>query len=353
MAGGLALGVTPVASAATSVSASTNVSNRPDGGHGTPSVWADDTFTRTLTVTLDSTAADCGSTTPPGDSCYAVQLSDSGKFTTRPGAGAPNANNPSVGAGLSIAAPAVTGTFSGGYTQHVFSNTAPDASLVPATENDQGSTTGPGFHSTEAWFKQAFPSTAAFGTTQDGDYSWTYSTGCETWTDSSANNDGNSVGDGNITGKTCATVPPPSTVVIGPGEVSSFLTHSVTCLDNSGFRWVAGNPLQEWACGAAGGQDQQFELFTKDSVTQLRALAPAGKPQGPWCVTAPAGTGRLTIQPCDSANASQHVAKQGSKYVFTGDAGDVMDIRGASSANGTAVIAYPPNGGKNQQWSLP
>jgi hypothetical protein len=30
-----------------------------------------------------------------------------------------------------------------------------------------------------------------------------------------------------------------------------------------------------------------------------------------------------------------------------------MDLRAFSTTNGNAVIAYPQNGGKNQQWSLP
>jgi hypothetical protein len=46
------------------------------------------------------------------------------------------------------------------------------------------------------------------------------------------------------------------------------------------------------------------------------------------------------------------VTKAGPYYVFT-DTGSVMDLRGFSTVNGTAVIAYPQNGGKNQQWSLP
>ena len=71
----------------------------------------------------------------------------------------------------------------------------------------------------------------------------------------------------------------------------------------------------------------------------------------PWCVTAPGAVGQLTIEVC-TGTGGQVVKKQGPYYVFTAT-GDVMDLRAFSTANGNAVIAYPQNGGKNQQWSLP
>ena len=40
--------------------------------------------------------------------------------------------------------------------------------------------------------------------TEGTTWSWTYSTGCESWTDSAANGDGNQAADGNVTGKACA-----------------------------------------------------------------------------------------------------------------------------------------------------
>ena len=60
---------------------------------------------------------------------------------------------------------------------------------------------------------------------------------------------------------------------------------------------------------------------------------------------------RLTINIC-TGTGGQVVKKEGAYYVFTAT-GDVMDLRASSTANGNAVISYPQNGGKNQQWSLP
>ena len=82
-----------------------------------------------------------------------------------------------------------------------------------------------------------------------------------------------------------------------------------------------------------------------------KRVAPTSVSSSPWCVTAPGGTGRLTISAC-TGTGGQVVKKEGAHYVFTGT-GDVMDLKAASTANGNAVIAYPQNGGKNQQWSLP
>ena len=75
---------------------------------------------------------------------------------------------------------------------------------------------------------------------------------------------------------------PPTGVV---GEISSFTDYSYSCLDNSNYTWANGNPIQLWKCGAAGGADQQFTLATVGGHQVLEAVAPAGKPQGPWCVT--------------------------------------------------------------------
>jgi hypothetical protein len=358
-AAGVALGVlslsTSAASAATS--ASTAVSNRPDGGHGTPAIWADDTFTRTLTVNVDATDTNCGPVTPAGDSCYAVTLSDHGTFTTRPGAGAPNVNSPHVGAALSITSPAVTGNFSGGYTQHVFSDNAPDSSLVPASEDDHGVSTGTGFHSTENWYKQAFPASTSFGTVQDGAYSWTYDTsGCETWVDSSSNNDGNSVGDGNITGKVCVTTPPPPPV-IGPGQVSTFSNHSVSCLDNTGGHLAAFNPLEIWRCN--GNNNQQWKLVPigNSGTYQMKLAA-----NDHWCVTAPNGTGRVVLGVCAAAPRQTITPVHGAGACHCGvyyrfptafDGGRVLDDAAFNTSNGAKVIVYPFNGQRNQAWSLP
>ena len=70
-----------------------------------------------------------------------------------------------------------------------------------------------------------------------------------------------------------------------------------------------------------------------------------------WYVTAPGAFGQLTSQFC-TGTGGQVVSKRGPYYVFTAT-GSVMDLRARSTTNGNSVIAYPQNGGKNQQWSLP
>ena len=135
------------------------------------------------------------------------------------------------------------------------------------------------------------------------------------------------------------------------GPISTFVNHSASCVDNTGFNWAAGNPQQIWKCGAAGGADQNFRLATYNGAEVLQAVAPATASASPWCVTAPSAAGQLTIQFC-TGTGGQVVKKEGPYYVFTAT-GDVMDLRAFKTTNGNEVIAYPKNGGKNQQWSLP
>jgi Ricin-type beta-trefoil lectin domain len=144
--------------------------------------------------------------------------------------------------------------------------------------------------------------------------------------------------------------PSPLPVSGAAGAISSFTDYSWSCLDNSNFNWAAGNPLQLWQCGAGGGADQQFQFATSGGQQVLQAIAPAGKPQGPWCVTDHGFRGRLTIEPC-TGSVNQQVSKHGPYYVF-GD-GNVMDDAGFNARNGAAVIGYTQNGGRNQHWSLP
>lgn len=217
VAGPIAAAV-PAFAGTVSITASTDVSNRPDGGHGAGTYWADDSFVRTLTITTDSTVGDC-----PGIAatytCYKASIADSGSFKTIPNRGAPNPNYPQVGTDATIAFPAVTGSLSG-TADFVFSaDQAPSAANVPASEDDQGKLPA---DSTSTWYELAFPSGTHFHGPGIGDYSWTYKTGCESWTDSSTNGDGDQNGDGNITGKTCATPPPPPSTSVYGDEVNSF-----------------------------------------------------------------------------------------------------------------------------------
>ncbi len=345
-------GLAASASAATGVTATTQITDRPDGGNGAGTYWADDTFTRTLTITADTTTTDCGSTVPMGSTCYVATLADSGTFTTIPGRGAPNPNNPTPGADLTEASPAVTGSMTGSDTFHFFANQSPHASLVPAAENDQGEPPT-GNHTTSNWFKLAFHPTTTFTDVTENPWSWTYKTACEQWVDSSTNNAGDDPSDGNITGKSCLPAP------VGPGVVSSFTDYSQSCLDNSDFTWKAYNPLQLWKCGAAGGVDQQLTLVALSSSSyELRFVDPAGV-SGSWCVTAPDGVGRLVLGVCKGA-ARQTVTlisgagncRCGVYYKF-GNSGLVMDDWAYNATNGAAVGTYYLNGGRNQGWGEP
>jgi hypothetical protein len=191
----------------TTVTAVTHVSDRPDNGHGTPPVWAYDTFDRTLTVTLASPQpATLPTGIPAGDLAYTVTIADKGSFRTILGAGAPD----QAAGGLKISH-SVKGSVNGTYALTAYAPAADAlAGTVPAAEEDNFSAATNGFVSTGDWAKQAF-ATQAGVTVSGGAYSWTYATGCETWTDTSSNGDGNFAADGNITGKICKPVPPPVT----------------------------------------------------------------------------------------------------------------------------------------------
>jgi hypothetical protein len=140
----------------------------------------------------------------------------------------------------------------------------------------------------------------------------------------------------------------------GVGPISTFVNHSASCLDNRGFTWADGNPQQLWDCGASGGADQNYRIADFDGTTVLQAVAPAGTTGGPWCVTsrgAGATTRGLVIETCGTGSGSQAIQKTGAEYQFSN--GLVMDDAGFDTANGSAVIGYGANGGKNQMWSLP
>ena len=328
---GLALPGT--ASAATTVSAATTFHAHPDSGnHGD---WANDDFNRSASVTLvgaDSTLTDCGS---KATTCfkYTGTIGDAGSFLVISGAKSPQAGVTETGT------PA--GTFQGGADVTFFaSSDTPSAAGVPAN------VTGAGPVSTTDWVEQFFASGTTFGAGPAlSNWGWAYSSPatCENWSDTLGNGSGAQPADGDITGVShCRSA---------TGPISTFVNYSASCLDNSGFNWAAGNLQQIWKCGAAGGVDQNFRLATYNGAEVLQAVAPANVSDSAWCVTAPGAVGQLTIQYC-SGTGGQVVSKQGPYYVFTA-AGYVMDLRARSTVNGNAVIAYPKNGGKNQQWSLP
>ncbi len=327
------LAVPGTANAATNASATTAFHAHPDSGnHGT---WATDDFTRTASVTYVGVApalSDCGSA---ATSCFQYQglIKDVGSFSVISGAKSPQAGVTVTGT--------PSGPFLGGSDVKFFSSSdTASASGVPA------SVTGAGPVSTTNWVEQFFPAGTTFGSGPDlTDWIWGYSSPatCENWVDAIYNSSGSLPADGDITGV--------SHCLTATGPISTFVNHSASCLDNRDFTWVGGNPQQIWTCGAAGGQDQNFRLAIYNNAEVLQAVAPPAVSDFPWCVTAPGAHGPLTIQAC-SGTGGQVVKKEGPYYVFTAT-GSVMDLRAYSTASGNAVIAYPQNGGKNQQWSLP
>lgn len=140
------------------------------------------------------------------------------------------------------------------------------------------------------------------------------------------------------------------------GEVQS-IQNLGQCLDNSNFGWHTGNPLQMWACGAAGGVDQQFSW----NGAHLMAIQPSSvttaPPSNGWCVTSSTKGAALTIRPCaatpvDPDYVGQQMFLFDGVYEFTGN-GLVVDAKGRSVANGTVVDGWNLNDGLNQQWTLP
>lgn len=167
----------------------TQLSNRPDGGHG--GTWATDTIQRNLTIHH------------VGGDAYTATVTDEGSFVTIPGAGTPNQAVPYAGdvVTTSRVAGAMT-SLAGTVTYSFTADRAPDFSLVPTSESG-APVSGP--QTTSLWFEQAFPAGTNFtgGLT---DYSFSYRLKCpqqfaaQSWTDSQSNGDGNLPGDGNIFG---------------------------------------------------------------------------------------------------------------------------------------------------------
>jgi hypothetical protein len=202
----------------TVTTAVTQVRNRPDsGGNG---YWANDKFTRTLTLTYQ------GKTGPAAfPYAYTAQVSDKGTFLDLPGQLTPNQGGHNLGKVLRPVQVAGTMTGSGYYAEffssvkanspHSFYNLG-----VEIAENDHGSVTGLNFHPSSTWPAQAFPAGAAFSVPLSEiqfDYVYTvpaYNTtkvvnghqvivkhAAQTWEDSSWNGAGQYKADGNITGR--------------------------------------------------------------------------------------------------------------------------------------------------------
>jgi hypothetical protein len=176
------------------VRAQTLVADRPDGGNGSPDpYWADDTFTRGLTITLT------GGT--PGDWTFTATIADMGTFTTIPREQTPNQAPPYTG---DVIGSRVTGIMNGradySFTASELPSAAPNAG-VTAYENDHGNVPS---DSTSTWYELAFPAGTTFGGAGIGDWSWSYVAFAwpvfQGWVDASGNGGGDLAGDGNIEG---------------------------------------------------------------------------------------------------------------------------------------------------------
>jgi ricin-type beta-trefoil lectin protein len=152
-----------------------------------------------------------------------------------------------------------------------------------------------------------------------------------------------------------------STTVSTVGEIAN--ANSGKCLDVTGGAFSDGTKLQQWTCGAKSpdgvvGGDQQFQVVTKDvNGTETGYLEAVSETGGVLYVEA-IGAGQQ-LQLTSSRSAATDMLKSGPYYTFPEATGSttaaplVMDVAGASTANGGSVIGYAEHDTTNQQWSLP
>jgi hypothetical protein len=188
----------PAAATTHDVTITTTIRNHADNGHGSPSLWARDSFKRMTTVHQNA------------DKTYTVTLADSGTFEAIKHAG-----SPSGAAGVQIA-DYVSGAFTGHLVADVTGTLKSPAALSNLngnTFNDQNNTT----RSTSWWIKMLFKSTTGEPSVTSYRYDYVRPK-CEHWVDSSApaNNDGQGPKAGNIVGKACHTKPGPTPTPSSP-----------------------------------------------------------------------------------------------------------------------------------------
>lgn len=155
------------------------VKNHPDNGHGNPSHWALDSFTRTMVIHKT------------GTNTYTLTTTDKGTFTTIKGAG-----SPSGAAGVQISRK-LTGQFSSTGTGHVTGSLVANPKSLSGKVYDDAH--GTPFPSSGAWAATFF--TQGSTVSPFDHYSFTYTTADEKWVDADTNNDGQDPSAGNITGK--------------------------------------------------------------------------------------------------------------------------------------------------------
>ncbi|HEX6446542.1 MAG TPA: hypothetical protein VF053_15710 [Streptosporangiales bacterium] len=169
------------------VTAQTQMTNREDGGHS--GTWAHDNMLRVLAIQRHGQVdvSHCGGS--EADQCwfYTATISDSGSFTTVDGAKSPRQ-------GVAING-IVSGTVTGvGRYEFYSTDDTPNAGLVPATEDGN-------VHGSATWPKLAFTDGSVYNVTEHKyAYAYTAPKTCETWTETSANSDGQAGDAGDITG---------------------------------------------------------------------------------------------------------------------------------------------------------
>lgn len=201
---------------------STHIVDREDGGHGTPSVWALDTFDRTVTITggpnyvipgvdeveVEAKIADTKQEQPNITLCdlvshlklrwtYHAVVKDNGTFVTEGG----ETSSPNAGAAL---ADGVPGTFEGGFTADF--EAAAHWCSFDASDVDGQTIQGEDATSTSKWVSALFGEEFK-GSSINEDWSWKYKTCTESWWDAADldSNDGTTDAAGDITGLPCPT----------------------------------------------------------------------------------------------------------------------------------------------------
>jgi hypothetical protein len=224
-----------VASASTTVTATTTLADHPDSGNNGD--WANDNFTRVASVTSlgEVTGSVCAPLASPCFS-YSGSLSDSGSFTTISGADSPNVGTPISGV--------QTGSFEGGQPTFDFYATSGvvSATAIPPSMD------GPPTIGSSVWLTEFFPGGTTFAvdgalsTTLLPTWSWGYNDfkNCQAWTDAYT---GDTVGDITGVGNCVVSITNPGTQETHSGDAASLqILASTTSSDPALTYSMSGNP---------------------------------------------------------------------------------------------------------------
>ena len=319
--------------------------------------WAIDSFTRTITVyTADSdVCVNAGIGFTAGDNCYTASVADSGgTFKTVPNAFEPNQSLTPTNNRLP--SNVITGTFSGSETYVFWSDSAhpPASTNVPATLDLASNADNVTFN----WWIKTLANGGSSSGQLNNDWSWKYATGCETWTDSYANNRGQSSpvsADGNVTSDSTAcpapsttpspvptqsTPPPPQPAVLYGDNVNPFGNGFDVFQQHARYN----QPVAGWP---ATQRDPATHFLREPVGTHFRfEYAPAGGGTG-WCVSNP-GNGALVLRACN-ANVWQQFDYAGGHIISVVNGGIVNpDGTGAQLTTGPSAT---PWGGSKYAWT--